>query len=44
MAGVANAIAALFGDRVGAIAMQHAGIKVVLICQMLHAGNKRLIK
>src|SRR5271170_4955439 len=42
VAGIADAIAALFGDRVGTIAMQDVEIKVVLLRQMPHAGDERL--
>ena len=44
VAGIADAIAALFGDRVGAIAMQDVEIKVVLLRQMPHAGDERLVE
>src|ERR1700689_5949971 len=38
VAGITDAIAALFGNRVGAIAMKDAEIKLVMLCQMPHAG------
>src|ERR1700733_15269504 len=44
VAGIADAVAALFGDGVGAIAMQDGEIKVVLLRQMSHAGDERLVK
>ena len=44
VAGIADAIAALFGDGVGAIAMQNVEIKVVLLRQMPHAGDERLVE
>src|SRR5271167_1211200 len=44
VAGIADAIATLFGDRVGAIAMQDFEIKVVLLRQMPHAGDERLVE
>jgi hypothetical protein len=44
VAGIANAIAAFFGHRVGAVAMQDTEITVAVGRQMLHAGDKRLIK
>ena len=44
VAGIADAIAALFGDGVGAIAVQDAEIKVVLLRQMPHAGDERLVE
>ena len=44
VAGIADTIAALFGDRVGAIAMQDVEIKVVLLRQMPHAGDERLVE
>src|SRR5277367_1850310 len=40
VAGIADAIAALFGDGIGAIAMQDFEIKVVLLRQMPHAGDE----
>ena len=44
VAGIADAIAALFGNGVGAIAMQDVEIKVVLLRQMPHAGDERLVE
>jgi hypothetical protein len=44
VAGIADAIAALFGNRVGAIAMKDAEIKLMMLCQMPHAGDERLLK
>src|SRR5664279_3982602 len=44
VAGIADAIAALLGNRVGAIAMQDAEIKLVMLCQMPHAGDERLLE
>src|SRR3981189_1990103 len=44
VAGIADAIAALFGNRVGAIAMQDAEIKLVMLCQMPHACDERLLE
>src|ERR1700735_1209977 len=44
VAGIADAIAALFGNRVGAIAMKDAQIKPVMLCQMPHAGDERLLE
>src|ERR1700728_548126 len=44
VAGIADAIAALFGNRVGAIAMQDVEIKPVMLCQMPHAGDERLLE
>src|SRR5882757_5482548 len=43
-AAIADAIAALFGDRVGAIAMQDVEIKVMLLRQMPHSGDERLVE
>src|SRR5580692_2756115 len=39
VAGIADAIAALFGHRVGAIAMQDVEIKLVMLRQMPRAGD-----
>src|SRR5580692_8550619 len=44
VAGIADAIAALFGNRVGAIAMQDVEIKLVMPRQMPHAGDERLLE
>ena len=44
VAGIADTITALFGDGVGAIAMQDAEIEVVLLRQMPHAGDECLIE
>src|ERR1700691_5524094 len=44
VAGIADAIAALFGNRVGAIAMQDVEIKLVMLRQMPHAGDERLLE
>src|ERR1700761_1668707 len=43
VAGIADAIAALFGNRVGAIAMQDVEIKLVMLRQMPHTGDERLV-
>lgn len=42
VAGVTDAIAALLGNGVGAITMQDAEIKVMVLRQMPHAGDERL--
>ena len=42
VAGITDAIAALLGNGVGAIAMQDAEIKVMVLRQMPHAGDERL--
>ena len=44
VAGIADAIAALFGNRVGTIAMQDVEIKLVMLRQMPHAGDERLLE
>ena len=44
VAGIADAIAAFFGDGIGAIAMQDAEIKVVLLRQMPYAGDERQVE
>src|ERR1700722_15867455 len=44
VAGIADAIAALFGNRVGAIAVQDVEIKLVMLRQMPHAGDERLLE
>ena len=44
VAGITDAIAALFGNGIGAIAMQDAEIEAVLLRQMPHAGDERLIE
>ena len=44
VAGVADAVAAFLGDGVGAIAVQDAEIKVVLLRQMPHGGDDGLIE
>src|ERR1700735_272772 len=44
VAGIADAIAALFGNRVGPGAMQDAQIKLVMLRQMPHAGDERLLE
>ena len=43
VAGIADAIATLFGNRVGAIAMQDVEIKLLMLRQMPHAGDERLL-
>ena len=35
---------ALFGNRVGAVAMQDTEIKLLMLCQMPHAGDERLLE
>ena len=40
VAGIADAIAALFGNGVGAIAMQDVEIKLAMLRQMPHAGDE----
>src|SRR3984893_10187278 len=44
VAGIADAIAALFGNGVDAIAMQDVEIKLVMLRQMPHAGDERLLE
>src|ERR1700735_934759 len=44
VAGIADAIAALFGNRVGPVAVQDAQIKLVMLRQMPHAGDERLLE
>ena len=44
IARIANAIAAFFGYRVGAIAMQDVKIESVMIRQMPHTGNEGVLK
>ena len=44
VAGIADAISAFFGNRVGAIAMQDREIKMVLLREMPHAGDERLVE
>jgi hypothetical protein len=44
VAGIANAIAAFFRHRVGAIAMEDIEIEVTVGRQMPHAGDERLVK
>ena len=44
VAGIADAIAALFGNGVGAIAMQDVEIKLAMLRQMPHAGDERLLE
>src|SRR6202795_1528199 len=44
VAGIADAIAALSGNGVGAIAMQDVEIKLAMLHQMPHAGDERLLE
>jgi hypothetical protein len=44
VAGIADAVPPFFGHRVGAIAMQEAEIKLVLVRQMPYTGDKRLLQ
>jgi hypothetical protein len=44
VAGIADAIPAFFGHRVGAISMQNAEIELVVICQMSHTGDEGMLK
>ena len=44
VAGIADAIPAFFGHRVGAIAMQHAEIELVVVRQMPHTGDEGMLK
>ena len=44
VAGMADAVAALLGDGVGAIAMQDVEIKLVMLRQVPHAGDERLLE
>ena len=44
VAGIAKTVPTFFGHRVGAIAMQHAEIEVVVLRQMRHTGDEGLLK
>ena len=44
VAGVANAITAFFGHRVGAVAMQNAQIELLMVSQMLHTGDEGVLQ
>src|SRR3954465_15863637 len=44
VAGIADPITALFGNRVGAVAMQDGEVKMVLLPEMPHAGDERLVE
>ena len=44
VAGIANAITAFFGHRIGAIAMQDAEIELVVVREMLHTGDKGVLE
>src|ERR1700719_2259916 len=44
VAGIADAIPALFGDGVGAIAMQDVEVKLAMLRQMPHARDERLLE
>ncbi len=44
VAGIADAIAAFFGNGVGAIAVQDVEIKLAMLRQMPHAGDERLLE
>jgi hypothetical protein len=44
VAGIADAVPAFFGHRVGAITMEHAEIKLVVVREMCHAGDEGLLQ
>ncbi len=44
VARIAKTVPAFFGHRVGAIAMQDAEVEVVLVREMAHTGDERVLK